>query len=291
MFHGINFAKFPMQIIAWLAAFCSLFTSIMDMGTAANTPEVELVKEDKLVLNDAMFAGQGITTDGKYYYTSGSITALGIAGLAIWDAETMERVRVNRDAIPSEYRDKYESDHIGGISYYDGKIYAAVENAPEDYPLIITYDCRSLKPIDTYVLPAEMLPDGVPWCAVDGENGYLYCSPFHNIKEILAFDLDTMEYSHSIKLSEQITRIQGCEVYNGKLYASYDASNSNDDCILTVDVKTGKVETLCERSLPSAAGNEAEGLTVFPMADGSLIHVLDYDKTVGVYVRHYKIAE
>ena len=66
--------------------------------------------------------------------------------------------------------------------------------------------------------------------------------------------------------------------------------NNNTDRILTVDVVTGEVNELCRRTLPSKAGNEAEGLTVFPMADGTFIHVLDYDKTVGVYLRHYKLT-
>ena len=57
------------------------------------------------------------------------------------------------------------------------------------------------------------------------------------------------------------------------------------------DISTGEVSELCTRSLPAMAGNEAEGLTIYPMEDGSLFHILDYDKTVGVYVRHYKLAE
>ena len=105
------------------------------------------------------------------------------------------------------------------------------------------------------------------------------------------FDLETMEFSHFIELSRTVTRIQGGEVYNGLLYLSYDAENSNTDYILTVDVETGDVETLCSRTVPSMAGNEAEGVTIYPMEDGSLIHVLDYDKTVGVYLRHYKVIE
>ena len=143
--------------------------------------------------------------------------------------------------------------------------------------------------IDIFIIEPDNLPDGIPWCAVDAENGYLYCSPFHDVEHILAFDLETMEFSHFITLSRMVTRIQGGEVYDGVLYLSYDAENSNTDYILTVDVATGEVETLCSRTVPSMAGNEAEGLTVFPMDDGSLIHVLDYDKTVGVYVRHYSV--
>lgn len=281
---------FISQIIAFLMAICMTLTNFMDAGAPSSTAEVELVKETKLVFTDAMYAGQGITTDGEYYYTSGALTALGIAGLAKWDAETMELVASNDDAIPAHYKEIYESDHIGGISYYDGKIYASVENEPEDFPLIITYDAETLELVEIYKIPNTNLPDGIPWCAVDAASGYLYCSPFSDVKEILVFDLETMEYSHSITLSKQITRIQGGEVYDGILYLSYDVENNNTDRVLTVNTSTGAVHELCRRTLPSKAGNEAEGLTVFPMADGTFLHILDYDKTVGVYVRHYKLT-
>lgn len=266
-----------------------IFTGIMDYGTASSTKEVELVKEEKMVLDAAMYAGQGITTDGEYYYTSGSLTAFGVAGFAKWDAETFEQVAVNTKAIPEKYVNTHDSDHIGGISYYDGKIYAAVENEAEDFSLVITYDTETLQPVDSYKMPNEYLPDGIPWCAVDADNGYLYCSPFNEVDYIVACDLETMEFSHIIELSETVYRIQGGEVYEGVLYLSND-DESNSDKILTVDISTGEVKRLCTRTLPSVAGNEAEGLTVCPMEDGSFIHVLDYDKTVGVYVRHYKVV-
>lgn len=279
-------------IISLLMSICMLLTGFLDSGTPKSSTNVELVKEEKLVLTDAMYAGQGVTTDGEYYYTSGSLTAFGVAGLAKWDAETMECVLTNGNAIPADYKEWYDCDHIGGISYYDGKIYAAVENEPEDFHLVMTYDCETLELIDVFVIePAELLPDGIPWCAVDAEKGLLYCSPFSDVEYIIAFDLDTMEYSHIIELSRKVTRIQGGEVYDGKLYLSYDAENSNTDQILTVDIDSGEVEKLCTRTVPSMAGNEAEGVTIYPMADGTFIHVLDYDKTVGVYLRHYKLTE
>lgn len=274
---------------AFLVAFCMVFTGVMDYGTASSTKEVELVKEEKMVLDAAMYAGQGITTDGEYYYTSGSLTAFGVAGLAKWDAETFEQVAVNTKAIPEKYVDAHDSDHIGGISYYNGKIYGAVENKAEDFSLVITYDTQTLQPVDSYKMPNEYLPDGIPWCAVDADNGYLYCSPFNEVDYIVACDLETMEFSHIIELSETVYRIQGGEVYEGLLYLSND-DESNSDKIYTVDISTGEVKRLCTRKLPSVAGNEAEGLTVYPMEDGSLIHVLDYDKTIGVYVRHYKVV-
>lgn len=285
---GIGFID---GLLAMILAFFTLFTGIMDYGTATVTPGVELVKEEQLMITDGIYSGQGIATDGKYYYTSGSLTAFGIAGLMKLDAETLECVLKNTDAIPAEYKDEYGSDHIGGISYYNGLIYAAVENEAEDYSLVITYDTRSLKPVDTYEMPNELLPDGIPWCCVDSDNGYLYCSQFNNVNEILAFDIETMELSHVIPLSQEIVRIQGGEAYKGTLYLSSDIANSNDDKVITVDVESGEVKELCTRSIPAMAGNEAEGLTVYPMADGSLIHIIDYDKTIGVYIRHYKIVE
>lgn len=279
------------MILAVLMAIATLFTGFMDYGTPTVTSGLELVKEEQLQLLDVAFAGQGIATDGEYYYTSGSLTAFNVAGLLKYDAETMECVAKNTDAIPAEYRENFKTDHIGGISYYNGLIYAAVENDAEDFNLVITYDAETLKPVDVYNMPNDLLPDGIPWCCVDGENGYLYCSQFNNVNEILAFDIETMELSHIIPLSEEVVRIQGAEAYNGLLYLSSDTAHSNDDKIFTVDVNSGEVQELCTRSLPSMAGNEAEGVTVYPMEDGSFIHVLDYDKTIGVYIRHYKMAE
>ncbi len=285
---GIGFID---SILSVLVTICMIFTGIMDAGTATSTPEVELVKEDKLVFLDAFASGQGVTTDGEYYYTSGSLTAFGMTSITKWDAQTMEKLVQNDSPIPQEYIDNYGSDHVGGIGYYNSKVYAAVENEAEDLPLVITYDAETLELLEVYELPNTDLPDGIPWCCVDGENGYLYCSQFNEVTEILAFDLETMEFSHTITLSEPVVRIQGGEVYDGVLYLSSDIENSNDDVIVMVDVASGAVSELCTRSLPSLAGNEAEGVTVFPMEDGSFIHVLDYDKTVGVYLRHYKLAE
>lgn len=282
---------FFQMIISLLMSVCMMLTGFLDQGTPKHSVNVDLIKEEKLVFTDAMYSGQGITTDGEYFYTSGSLTAFGMAGLMKWNAKTMECVAENTDAIPADYKEFYGCDHIGGISYYNGKIYAAVENKAEDFPLVITYDCETLELVEIFVVEPDNLPDGIPWCAVDAQNGYLYCSPFSDVEYILAFDLETMEFSHFIELSRTVTRIQGGEVYNGLLYLSYDAENSNTDYILTVDIETGDVETLCSRTVPSMAGNEAEGVTIFPMDDGSLVHVLDYDKTVGVYVRHYKVIE
>lgn len=291
-----NNRSFNPLYILWLPVVLLglVITAIVGHGTAQASPNVALVDTDKVILEKAMYTGQGITTDGKYYYTSGSMTALNMTGLAKWSADDFKLVKNRLGVIPEEYMEKYDSNHVGGISYYNGLIYASVENSSKDHPLVITYDCETLEAVKVYELPVDILPNGIPWCAVDGKNGYLYCSPFRDVEKIAAFDLETMQFQRYIELSEEVTRIQGGEVYGDTLYLSSD-NGENTDTICCIDVSSGSsngnVSVLCERTIPGLNGNEAEGLTVCPMPDGSLIHVIDYDRIVGIYIRHYAVEE
>lgn len=267
-----------------------VITFIVGFGTPTASSTVELVDTDKLLLEKAMYAGQGITTDGEYYYTSGAMTAVNMTGIAKWNADDFTLVSKRLGVIPKEYREKYDSNHIGGIGYYNGLIYASCENSSKDHPLVITYDCETLETVNVYELSTEVLPNGIPWCAVDADNGYLYCSPFRDVEKIAAYKLDTMEFDHYIYLTQGVTRIQGGDVYDGKLYLSSD-NGENTDTIFCVDVFDGETTLLCERTIPGLNGNEAEGMTVYPMDDGSFLHVIDYDRVVGIYIRHYSIVD
>lgn len=281
--------KFPKMLWSVLVLIATLVTLFLDAGEVTSSKEVELVDEKLKVLENALISGQGLTTDGEYFYTSGSLTGINMSGLAKWD-KNMHLVDSDFFAMPKDYRENLGLNHLGGMSYYDGKLYVAAEDKADEKPHLMIYDAQTLDFIKSYEMPYEILNTGFPWCAVDAKNGYLYCSQFRDVNEIFVFDLETIKYSHSIKLSEQITRIQGGEVYKDKLYLSYDEKEGNTDYILTVDLATGEVNTLCERNIPAKCGNEAEGITVYPMENGSLIHILDYDKAVGVYIRSYKIS-
>ncbi len=268
-----------------------LLSGFINGGDISSSPNAELVRSEQFTLDEALLMSQGITTDGEYFYTSGSIAALDLVGMAKWTADGFEKVIYTHNAIPKEIKDKYNSDHIGGISYYNGKIYAATEDETDTYNLILIYDAETLEFTGEYYdLGTEYLDDGIPYCAVDGENGYLYTSQFHETDCILAYNLDDMTFSHKIMLSEPIDRIQGAEYYDGLLYMSYDVKGSATEKVQTVDVKTGKVETLFERTV-SGRDHEAEGLTVCSMEDGSFIHIADYDKLISVTIRHYSVIK
>ena len=126
------------SIWAFLVAFCMVFTGFMDYGTPEATKEVELIKEEKMVLDAALYTGQGVTTDGEYYYTSGSLTAFGVAGLAKWDVDTFEQVAVNEKAIPYHLIDICEPGYKYNVFEYQHDFHRAYSliQAKEKLPIL-----------------------------------------------------------------------------------------------------------------------------------------------------------
>lgn len=269
-----------------------LLITMLTTPKASDTATADFVSSHTYILVDALMMGQGITTDGEYYYVSGSITALNLTSLVKISVEDMKIAERNVNPLPEKCTDR-GNNHIGGISYYNGKIYAPVEGGDECYACIVVFDCETLEPTgEIYDLPNELYDDGVPWCAVDTKTGYLYASKWNDIETIYVYDInDSMKPVREIDLKgmEKIHRIQGGEFYNGTLYLSEDVKNNGTmKNILAVDVKTGKVTLAAERDV-GGDNIEAEGLTFLKDENGAVMHVLDYNKAVGIIIRHYKV--
>ncbi len=269
-----------------------LVLTLITSPKAASTDTAELISEDVFVADQALMMGQGITTDGKYYYTSGAIAALKFNMLAKFTADDFTLVDVRVNPLPDKCKER-GNDHIGGISWYDGKIYASVEGPDEGYPCIVVYDAETLSHTgEIYDLPVEIYDDGVPWCAVDKDTGYLYASRWSDAESIYVYDVNNnMASVREIKLTGlgMIDRIQGGEFLDGVLYLSNDIhDNGNIKNILKVDVATGEVSLAAERNV-GGENVEAEGMTFTVDENGTVMHVLDYNKLIGVFVRHYKV--
>ena len=248
----------------------------------------ELIKTDRLNPIVSMFSAQGLCCDGEHFYASGSLTGVGFTGLARFDLN-MRVKKLKAMALPKELKEKYGSDHIGGIDCAGGILYAPVEGEGYVHDLIVLYDCETLEYTGTYYdLSSERFGDGIPWCAVDAEAGLLYTSRFDNVTEIYQYDLKTMEYVGSIRLDQELFRLQGGSVYDGKLYLSYDVSHSADEILWAVDLTTGHVTEAMTRHIQNY-DNEAEDVCVCPLPDGSLFHFTDYDKLISTYVYHFAV--
>ncbi len=274
------------KIKSFFTALILILTYVLGFGGITVSEGYDVVDVQKLDPITSLHSAQGICFDGENFYCSGAMTAVHFTGLAKFDSE-MNCLKKRCNAVPEEFTEKYGSNHIGGIDCANGYIYAPVEGK-QDYTFILLYDCETLEYTGKYYdMTCDSLSSGIPWCAIDRENGYLYTSPFRGVKEILQYDLETMELLRTISLQTEITRIQGGSVYNGVLYLSYDVAESSEDQVLAVEPTTGAVSLVFTRNWTNY-DNEAEDICVYPLEDGSLYHLLDYDKLLNVNVGHYK---
>ncbi len=231
---------------------------------------------------------QGVTNDGENWYFSGN------GGLTKVNIETEETVCRNAKAL--EELEEYNSDHIGGISYYNGYIYAGVEDGDAyDYPIVAVYDAETLEYTGKMVLfSTEMMSHGCPWVCCDAEKGVFYVGECDDTKELYCYDLETLEYVETIPLGGVVDEIQGAEMYEGIMYA---ATNDKTRAVYKIDLEGGTVEKYFDRimyeyKLIDNFGGEGEGITVLPMEDGTLFHALDLGALfIDSNLRHYKEIE
>lgn len=278
------------KIISFFTSLSLIISYILGFGSITTDGDYQLVRKEKLNSAVSICSAQGLCCDGEYFYASGALSAINITGLAKYDLD-MKCVKMKLNAVPAEFTKKYGSNHIGGIDCANGYIYASVEGKLEGdykYNFILLYDCDTLEYTGKYYdLTSEHLTDGIPWCAIDKEGGFLYTSKYNNAGEILQYSIEDMSLVKCIPLKQEVSRIQGGSFYNGTLYLSYDVAHSTDEQILAVNLNDGSVTAEITRHLPNY-DNEAEDICFCPLNDGTLVHTLDYDKLLNVNVMHYK---
>ncbi|MGN1480111.1 MAG: hypothetical protein ACI4XH_10100 [Acutalibacteraceae bacterium] len=271
-----NFLKAASKIA--LSLLFSLCILIMNANEAQKPDDfAEPVYTQSFALTDELFRGQGITTDGEYYYFSYNV---GIMKTEI-DAKTVVKQRIF--SIPLELFIK-GCDHIGGITYYDGRVYASLEDSKNrEYPYILCYDAETLELIKYVALPASDYERGVPWCVADPDKGVIYSGGCDNFDHIYVRDADTLEYLYTINMDTKLNKIQGGEVYDGVMYC---AASRNGQCVYAINLATGQVKTVLVRNLYGSS--EGEDMTVLPQEDGTFFHILDIgDIRIGGHLRHY----
>lgn len=230
----------------------------------------------------AYFRSQGITTDGDTLFFSSKTTLIQTEA----DAKTV--INANYSAIPDELAEKYGIKHIGGLSYYNGFIYAGLEDSKVwDYPIVGVYDAGTLELVDYYILDCETVTRGLPWVCVNPENGLLYCTDHSKQPtKLLVYDTaDGMKPAGEIPLSQTVAAIQGAEFYGGIIYA---ASNDETQAIYTINPSDGSVEKLTDRCLTQFS--EGEGMTVMIKGGKPVIIAMDMGPLfINAFVREYDV--
>ncbi|MBQ2307495.1 MAG: hypothetical protein II184_08280 [Clostridia bacterium] len=269
-----------------------ILLTVLTTPKAQDTDTAKFVSQKVFVMIQALAMGQGVTTDGEYFYTSGAATALNVTYLGKIEIASMTMVEKHLNPLPEVCKER-GNNHIGGISYYNGKIYASVEGGDVCKACIVVYDPETLAATgEVYDLPNDVFDDGVPWLAVDPDTGYLYASQWNHAETVYVYDVnDGMALVRALPVTGvgELHRIQGGEFYGGALYLAQDTKDEGTvKRLLKMDVTTGEVTVAAERDV-GGTNIEAEGMT-FLVKDGvPSLYVLDYNKAVGVFLREYQI--
>lgn len=256
----------------------SVLTGGIDLVTSGGHTDTA---KTNIVGLGAIFRSQGMTTDGETFYFSSKTTLIRTKT----DAKTV--IDADYSAIPDELKELGIA-HIGGLSYYDGYIYAGLEDSKVwDYPIVGVYDAETLDFVDYYILDCETVTRGLPWVCVDPETGYLYCTDHSKQPtKLLVYDTASeMEFVKEIPLSFSVPSIQGAEFHNGILYA---ATNDETKAIYKINPVSGEVEKHLDRNL---LGGEGEGMTFITKENGETVLVAMDMGTIFInaFVREYPV--
>ena len=271
---GLN--KVLSLIFAVILIPFSVLTHGIDLISESERTDTE---KTNVVGIGAYFRSQGMTSDGETLYFSSKTTLIRTEN----DAKTL--INANYFAIPDELKE-LGIKHIGGLSFYNGFIYAGLEDSKVwDYPIVGIFDAKTLELVDYYIMDAETITRGLPWVCVNAENGYLYCTDHSkNPTKLLVYDTaNEMSFVKEIALESSPYAIQGAEFFGGSLYA---ATNDDTQAVYKINPETGKVEKYLDRNLTS--GSEGEGIT-FIVKDGkpALVAMDMGPLFINAFVREY----
>jgi len=217
---------------------------------------------------------QGITTDGKYLYVSGSKT------LAKYDMQG-KLIAENKDPFVGYQK---EANHIGDIDIYNNELYVSsewFEDGVGKNMQIAIHDPDTLalkRAVDFNPESGQVEVSGITvdkvhnsvWMAswVGEESGrYLY-----------EYDLTSGKYKRKVHLQPVPQWIQGVLAHNGQLYVTADdgtADEKEPDHIYRVESsdKTNAARVVLEKTLDDIKDvGEVEGLAVNPQTKQLLVH-------------------
>lgn len=275
----------------YLNRILTVFFAVILIPFSVLTHGIDLISEGKrtddsktnVVGIGAYFRSQGMSYDGESFYFSSKTTLIQTED----DAKTV--TNANYFAIPDELKELGIA-HIGGLSCYNGYIYAGLEDSKVwDYPIVGIYDAQSLQLVDYHILDSEKITRGLPWVCVNPENGLLYCTDHSkNPTKLMVYDTaNEMEFVKEVKLEESPYAIQGAEFHNGIIYA---ATNDDTQAIYTINPDSGEVEKLLDRNLTS--GSEGEGMTFMEKDGETVLVAMDMGPLfINAFVREYTLEE
>ena len=211
---------------------------------------------------------QGVATDGVDWYFSARQTLF----KTNFDLDFLV---VHENAIPQFLQDQ-GYDHIGDIAYFEGKLYAPIEDASYVKPIIALFDTASLNFTGDY---AQVPQAHIPWVGVDPRTGYFYSSEFDGVNKLFVYDPNqNFALIDEIQLDTTLSRVQGGAFHEDFLYLACD----NGDYVYEVEVTSGTVTPV----IIVPEGPEMEGIEAYALDSGVLHFVVETRDATNIFY-HY----
>jgi hypothetical protein len=165
---------------------------------------------------------QGVATDGRRYFVSGSDT------LYIY---TKDGDLVAENAEPFSDLEK-PANHIGDISVHDGELFAGIEwfedGRGRDIQIAV-YDTESLQLKRSIHWTPDSGQVEVSAVAVDTENSLVWMTDWVDGRYVYRYDLATGAYAGKIHLRPVPQWQQGIAALDGSVYITADDGDAEDD--------------------------------------------------------------
>lgn len=270
------------KLITLISAFLIFLTN--SVNTAFNGDIYPFESNTKVVGFETFVRSQGVTTDGTSWIFSGR------GGLIRTSLDGKEILEANLS--PFKGLEHLGLKHVGGISCKDGVLLAAMEDSNVwKNPTVAVFDAKTLTFTGKYhTFSNEIFTDGLPWVTFYKDN--FIVADCYDTDRLYVYSLDDFSLVKEIPLSLIVDEIQGGEVWEDTLYVG---TNDPTRAVYKIDLTDGSVAKLFDRieyqpRLIKNFGGEGEGLTVWPMSDGTFIHALDVGALfIDSNLRHYNI--
>ena len=186
------------------------------MACEASDPAFELLRVIEVQ------GRQGVATDGKLYFVSGS------TALYVYDKQGTLLVANETpfDGMATE------ANHIGDISVHDGELYAGVENFLDGIARnirIAVYDASTLEYRRSIDWNAESGQQEVSGVAVDPANDAIWMTDWMDGTRVYRYQLSTGRYGGKMRLDPVPPAPQGIVAHGGFLYITADDGDAEAD--------------------------------------------------------------
>lgn len=266
----MKLSKFALLV----GGLCS--STLLYANQTCQAPYDQALPKYEYTLNKVMEVNgrQGITTDGKFLYVSGSTT------LAKYDLKGKLLVENKQPFIGYAK----EANHIGDIDIHNNELYVSSEWFADGVGKNIQI---AIHDADTLALKRsfDFNPDSgqleVSGITVDTVNNSIWMASWvgeESGRYLYEYDLTTGKYKRKVHLQPVPQWIQGVYAFEGKLYITADdgtADEKEHDHLYRVEIsdKHNEGRVVLERTLDDVKDyGEIEGLVVNPATKQMIIH-------------------